>query len=875
VATGWKTTDEDERLVRRKRAKSGDFKIEKHSKKADIFDTYSVNDKYTVELRSLDDEINSCSCPDFEANGLGTCKHIEAVKLQYDGLQARNKKIEIFLDTHYDTVKIRYPRGSRKESVYREILDPFFDASLQLLSDPLYSIPALKRELSKLDKAKSGKVRLSAHIDKWLKRKIAEREREIDRENYLQDFKKGKRSLDFLKHSLYPYQKEGVLHLAFTKRALLADEMGLGKTIQAIGASVLLKRLKGIRRVLVISPASLKGEWEEQINKFTNESICYVHGSKPKRDQIYHSDAFFYLANYEQIPYDFEEINRILQPDLVVLDEAQRIKNWRTKTANSIKKLQSEYAFVLTGTPLENNIDEIYSIVQFLDPFIFGPLFRFNRNFYKLNDRGMAEGYQNLKLLYRTIKPVMLRRKKEDIEGSLPPRTLKNYFVPMTQEQRKKYEEYEQKVSRLASKAAKYPLKEEELKKLQMWLSCMRMLCDSGYILDEKLKQSPKLDELIPILEEIMIKTKKKVILFSEWERMLFLLRERLEDKEWDFAFHSGSKNQKERRSEIERFKNDSNCRLFLSTDSGSVGLNLQAASVVINLDIPWNPAKLEQRIARAWRKHQLNSVQVINLVTENSIENKMLYLIKQKQNLSDSAIDGSGEDSQPIARNRKEFIDRIKEIYGEGGPPRREKLDLKAFTQDLLSRYEERVEKVARNRKGTLLVVIDKKDDVLSDVISDLGNKKVELLSREEFALLKKLESLGMIAVDKKLEYLFDKHTPVEKPSKTKLLKKTLRKIKKEHKLISLLEESGFKKEALKAYCKNALKMIKYLLLYNGKKKKITVESIKDLKSRYLFDDTFDVLVKHLQKKCQRKNSDTIENFYGKLFKIVLSAEV
>ncbi len=875
MATGWNTTDEDEILVRKKRAKNGDFRIEKTSRKADIFDTYRINDNYTVELRSLDAEINSCDCPDFETNTLGTCKHIEAVKLRYSERKDTNKKIEIFLDIHKDTISIRYPKGSRKESLYREILHPFFDASSRLLSDPLYSIPALKRELLKLDKIKSSRIRLSTHIDKWLKHKIVKSEKESDRQNYLQDFKERKRSLDFLKYELYPYQKEGVLHLAFTKRALLADEMGLGKTIQAIGASVLLKRLKGIQKVLVVSPASLKGEWEEQIKKFTDETVCYVQGAKPKRDKIYQTDSFFYLANYEQIPYDIEEINRILQPDLVILDEAQRIKNWKTKTAGSIKKLQSEYAFVLTGTPLENNIDEIYSIVQFLDPFIFGPLFRFNRNFYKLNDRGMAEGYKNLNLLHKTIKPVMLRRKKEEVEGNLPSRSIKNYFVEMTQEQRNRYEEYETNVSRLAHKAAKYPLSEEELKKLQMWLSCMRMLCDSGYILDEKLKESPKLDELMPILDDILADTDKKVIIFSEWERMLFLLRDRLEAKNYQFAFHSGSVMQPNRRVEIERFKSDGDCRLFLSTDSGSVGLNLQVASVVINLDIPWNPAKLEQRIARAWRKHQVNSVKVINLVTENSIENKMLYLIKQKQNLSDTAIDGIGEDSQPIPRNRKEFIEKIKEMYTEETSSKTKENSPEEFVQDLLSRYEDRVEMVAKTKQNDILVVIDAKDDNINATLSSLGEKKVQVLSREEYAMIKKLESMGMVTVDKKLELLFDKQKRKE-PSNTKVLKKSLKKIEKQHKLIEMLKDSGFQKELLKHSCKNALKMIKFLLLLNGhKSKKVTTESIKALKLRYLFDDTFDTFFDRLQTKCKAKDSDLIEEFYGKLFKITMSAEV
>ena len=875
MAIGWNTTDEDEILVRKKRAKNGDFRIEKFSRKADIFDTYRINDNYIVELRSLDAGINSCDCPDFETNTLGTCKHIEAVKLQYGGRRDINKKIEIFLDIYNDTVSVRYPKGSRKESIYREILHPFFDASSRLLSDPLYSIPALKRELSKLDKIKSIKIRFSSHIDKWLKYKAIKREKKSDKQNYLQDFKEGKRSLDFLKYALYPYQKEGVLHLAFTKRALLADEMGLGKTIQAIGASVLLKRLKGIQKVLVVAPASLKGEWEEQIKKFTDEEVCYVQGAKPKRDKIYKTDSFFYLANYEQIPHDIEEINRILQPDLVILDEAQRIKNWKTKTAGSIKKLQSEYAFVLTGTPLENNIDEIYSIVQFLDPFIFGPLFKFNRNFYTLNDRGIAEGYQNLRLLHKMIQPVMLRRKKEDVEGDLPPKTVKNYFVTMTQEQRNRYEEYESNVAKLAHKAAKYPLKDEELKKLQMWLSCMRMLCDSGYILDETLKQSPKLDEVMPILEDIVGNTDKKVIIFSEWERMLFLLKERLTEKNYAFAFHSGSVTQQNRRVEIETFKNDPECRLFLSTDSGSVGLNLQAASVVINLDIPWNPAKLEQRIARAWRKHQPNSVQVINLVTENSIENKILYLIKQKQNLSDSAIDGIGGDSQPIPRNKKEFMDQIKEIYTGDASPKREKATSEEFVQDLLARYEERVEMVARTKKNTMLVVVDAKDDSINAALSNLGREKVQVLSKEEYALIKKLESAGMVQLDKKFELLFDKQNRKES-SDTQALKKALKKIRKQHKLIAIFKSSGFKKEAMKLSCKNALKMIKFLLLLNGhKSKKITTESLKALKSHYLLDDTFDIFFDRLQAKCRRKDSDLIESFYGKLFKMVISAEV
>jgi SNF2 family DNA or RNA helicase len=144
--------------------------------------------------------------------------------------------------------------------------------------------------------------------------------------------------------------------------------MGLGKTIQAIGACELLSRGREIRRVLVVCPASLKAEWEEQIARFTSRPTRLVFGNRAARLAAYREAPFFTIANYEQILIDADDINATLKPDVIILDEAQRIKNWQTKTARRIKSLKSPYAFVLTGTPIENRIDEIYSIVQYLDP---------------------------------------------------------------------------------------------------------------------------------------------------------------------------------------------------------------------------------------------------------------------------------------------------------------------------------------------------------------------------------------------------------------------------------------------------------------------------------------------------------------------------
>jgi len=171
------------------------------------------------------------------------------------------------------------------------------------------------------------------------------------------------------------------MHLTFGRRALLADDMGLGKTVQAIAAGALLRQLRDIKRVLVVSPASLKHQWAREIQRFTSLSATVIEGNLTSRRNLYQKPGFFNIINYELVLRDEDDLRR-LRPDLIILDEAQRIKNWRTKTADAVKRLRSPYAFVLTGTPLENRLDELYSIFQFIDPDILGPLWRFNQRFF-------------------------------------------------------------------------------------------------------------------------------------------------------------------------------------------------------------------------------------------------------------------------------------------------------------------------------------------------------------------------------------------------------------------------------------------------------------------------------------------------------------
>ena len=678
---GWNTTDEEETELRRWRGRTEIGEVEPVEPNHHLFGTFRVRSEsgipYDVEIRSLKESINSCGCIDHRVNGLGTCKHIEGVievlsrqrsATTREANLSESARVEIFLDRRQaPRPAIMFPARHGASRAAHDWLKPFLSADGSLKPEPS-RVAALLQAWGSVAPRLRRQVRISRHIGPWLDREQRLRSRTKARAKFLADVERGKASFDLTRLPLLPYQRDGMLHLAFGERALLADEMGLGKTVQAIAAAELLARRKAVRRVLVVCPASLKAEWEEQIARFTDRPARSVFGPRQQRLAAYREPSFFNIVNYEQVLADADDINTILTPDIVILDEAQRIKNWQTKTARRVKSLRSPFAFVLTGTPIENRIDELYSIVQYLDPELLGPLFRFNREFYTLDDRGRPVDYKNLADLRLRVAPVMLRRRKADVESELPGRTVTNYFVTMAEEQRARYEEYATKAARLLAQAQRRPLRPEEFERLQQWLACMRMICDTPAILDPTCRISPKLEELERVLADLLAEPSAKVIVFSEWERMLAMVRELAGEMGVEAAWHTGSVPQQRRRAEINRFKMDPRCRLFLSTDSGSVGLNLQVANAVVNVDLPWNPAKLEQRIARAWRKGQMRPVTVVNLIAENTIEHGMLHLLGAKQALADGVLDGQGDLAAiKMPSGRAAMIERMQALMSAG----------------------------------------------------------------------------------------------------------------------------------------------------------------------------------------------------------------
>jgi SNF2 family DNA or RNA helicase len=416
--------------------------------------------------------------------------------------------------------------------------------------------------------------------------------------------------------------------------------------------------------VLIVCPTSLKYQWKSEIEKFTDSSVHVIEGTLIKRSAQYqYVDSFYVIVSYHTMIQDLDLLNK-MEADMVILDEAQRIKNWKTKVSQQIKKLITPYAIILTGTPLENKLEELYSITQLIDVFRLGPVYRFLNQYQITDDSGKVVGYKNLNEISKLLSDILIRRTKKEVLSQLPKRMDKNLFVPMTQEQMDIHNGFSDNVAKLVSKWRKFGfLNETDRRRLLLSLSQMRMVCDSTFLLDQKSRHDTKIEEIMNILDEFFENSDEKVVVFSQWERMTRLVAQELTERGIRFENLHGGIESRNRKDLLDNFKKDPDSRVFLSTDAGSVGLNLQSASLLINLDIPWNPAILEQRIARIYRLGQERNVSIINLISTGTIEHKMLDVLKFKGAMAEGVLDG-GEDTIFLGEDKfKQFMSSVENL--------------------------------------------------------------------------------------------------------------------------------------------------------------------------------------------------------------------
>ncbi len=675
------TPDVWQRQLRRQFGRAQKFKVENLGGEP-VFSEYRVTNphsggSYRVAIRGAQPGDNYCACPDFATNDLGTCKHIEFVLARLERRPGGARALRQGHRPRYSEVYLRY--GGERQVRFRA--GSSCPQAVAKRARLLFSagsgdgLPASKHlQLDEfLDYARKGGHEVRCYDD--VLDFIAETRDAAHRERTLAAaYPDGPNSpaLHRLLHAtLYPYQAEGALFAARAGRCLIADEMGLGKTIQALAAVELLARHFGAEKVLVVCPTSLKQQWQREIARFSRRDARVVNGNRASRIQAYAERGFCKIANYETLARDFEFI-QAWSPDVVIADEAQRIKNWSTVAARALKRIQSPYALVLTGTPLENRLEELVSIMQYVDGQRLGPLWRLRHAHQILDDSGRVVGYKDLDRIGETLRPVMLRRRKADVLAQLPARVAKTVFVEMTRPQLAEHQANAVLVQQIVQRWRRTGyLSDVNQRRLMAALQNMRMSCNSTFLLDGKTDHGKKCDELATLLQELLEQPAVKVVIFSQWLRTHELIIRRLQPRRWGHVLFHGGIPSAQRGALVERFHSDPACRIFLSTDAGGVGLNLQhAASVVVNMDLPWNPAVLEQRIGRVHRLGQTRGVQVVNLVAQGAIEEGMLSVLAFKKSLFAGVLDGGPSEVLLGGSRLKRFMESVEAVTTAAGGP-------------------------------------------------------------------------------------------------------------------------------------------------------------------------------------------------------------
>ncbi len=629
---------------------------------------------YHVAIRGLAAGDNYCSCPDYATNELGTCKHIEFVLARLEkkrGAKAafargwRPAFSEIYLRND-GTRTVRFRAGSDCPPPVVHAASGLFDAT-RGGALPEARFGELERLLATA--AKCGHE-LRAYDDAL--DFIAGRRDAARRSGILgRLFPRGasdKRLGQLLQAPLYRYQAEGALFAVRAGRALIGDEMGLGKTIQAIAATEILARHFGVSRVLVVCPTSLKYQWQSEIGRFSGRAARVMAGGRAQRQKDFGADDFCKITNYEKLKPDLDLIAE-WAPEVVIVDEAQRIKNWNTIAARALKRIDSPYALVLTGTPLENKLEELISIVQFVDQHRLGPTWKLLHEHQVKDEVGRVTGYTGLEKIGRTLAPILIRRRRSEVLTQLPSRTDQNLLVPMTEMQLVHHRENADIVAKIVKRWRRMKfLSEIDQRRLTCALQNMRMSCNSTYLLDQETDHGVKADELAALLDGVFVQPDAKAVVFSQWTRTHDIVIRRLDDRGIGYvSFHGGVPSER-RPALVERFRDDPQCRVFLSTDAGAAGLNLQHASTLVNMDLPWNPALLEQRIGRIHRMGQKRPVQIVNFVAKGTIEEGMLSVLAFKRSLSAGILDGGQSEIALGGSRLSRFMMEVEKVTGHMG---------------------------------------------------------------------------------------------------------------------------------------------------------------------------------------------------------------
>ena len=459
---------------------------------------------------------------------------------------------------------------------------------------------------------------------------------------------------DSLKNVMRNYQKNGFLWLKTLRGngfgGILADDMGLGKTLQVI--SLLLSEQqdcalnqKEYRRSLIVCPASLVYNWKKEIERFAPSlDTVMVTGSAPERKMIirHSKEGQILITSYDLLKRDVDYYKDIIFAAQVI-DEAQYIKNAGTQAAKGVKKITASFKLALTGTPIENRLSELWSIFDYLMP---GFLYTYPKFREEIETPIAANKDENkMERLQRMIRPFILRRLKGDVLKDLPEKLEENVYAKLEGEQSAIYDAHVLHMREMLDGKSDAEFKSSKIQILAELTKLRQICCDPALLFEDYKGESAKLDMCMELIENA-VNGGHKILLFSQFTTMLERLAEQLSKRGISYYMLTGAVNKEKRMHMVESFNCDDVPVFCISLKAGGTGLNLTAADIVIHYDPWWNVAVQNQATDRAHRIGQKNVVTVYKLVSQGTIEEKIIGIQEKKKKLAEQVLEGEGMDA-------------------------------------------------------------------------------------------------------------------------------------------------------------------------------------------------------------------------------------
>jgi len=487
--------------------------------------------------------------------------------------------------------------------------------------------------------------------------------------------------MDNLKLPLRTYQTVGAKFIYEAKGGLIADKVGLGKTAQALSVVEKLNEQGHIIFCIVLCPSTLKKNWENEIHKFTDKKVVLVDGTPKKRKDAYKKEIHYrgenvndyIIISYESLIKDHIIIDLMAGhfngEFALIMDEIQYIKN---STANRSKKTKAlseltEYKIGLSATAIENTIFDLWSELQAINPDYLGGkdnYVQFMKRYVKTGFWGEITGYKNIDELKRRIAPVVIRRRKEDVLDQLPELIENNYWIKLSKKQREMYDEVEDNI---LDAIQHHHEDEEPIAKIgkdkDVWANYLtqiiylRQCVLDCRLVDYSISHSTKLAELTTILESIDLYD--KVVIFCHFVGMIDYIEQHLADLEIPCMKITGQNTEaNERVGLVDKFNKSPDINILVASDVITVGLNITGAAYIINFDMLYNPAKMEQRVGRLDRIGNVHpKINVINLIAENTVENRMYEVWKAKESDAMEILDDGEFEARMTFRDIRDLF--------------------------------------------------------------------------------------------------------------------------------------------------------------------------------------------------------------------------